>query len=62
MQTNDREKVLRALNPLSCQETQAQFYALLRGEIQGEEEEWLQEHLLVCEECWDAFNNKLARR
>lgn len=62
MPTNAIEKVLKALSPLSCKEVRQRFDALLREQLHGEEEEWIQEHLLVCDECLDAFTNKVGEK
>lgn len=62
MPNDSIQKILKVLNPLSCKETRKRFDALLREELRGEEEEWVQEHLLVCDECLDAFTNKVSRK
>jgi hypothetical protein len=62
METNNADKILRALNPLSCEEARQRFDALLQEKLGGEEEEWAQEHLLVCEECLHAFANRVGQK
>jgi len=62
MPTNTIEKVLKALSPLSCKEVRQRFDALLREQLHGEEEEWVREHLLVCDKCLDAFTNKVGEK
>lgn len=65
MENEKLEKVLKALNPLSCADVRRQFERLSRESIGGsltEADEDLQEHLLLCEDCWLAFAERVARK
>lgn len=54
------EKVMKLLTPLSCDEVRERFDLLAQteGEL-SEEGEWVQEHLLVCDDCLAAFTNTM---
>lgn len=65
MENEKLEKVLKALNPLSCADVRKEFERLSHksnSEPSTEADEDLREHLLLCEECWLAFAERVAQK
>ena len=60
MQNDIIKKLLKALNPLSCVQARRRLEKFWRDELSAEEEKEVREHLVVCEECVEAFGNIVA--
>lgn len=60
MANDNLQKILKALNPLACGETQQLFVKFWENELGPEQEELVREHVLVCDDCFNVFADTVA--